>query len=106
MSLHAPLAGAMSANSPIAGPMSTTLPDARLFVGSASNSLSAVTAGAFSMRMLWQNTSTGDRSIWLMNGTSWDGSYALLPNVPTAWRIAGTGDFNGDNNPDIVWQNI
>ena len=57
------------------------------------------------MRMLWQNTATGDHSIWLMNGTNWDGSYALLPQEPTAWSIAGTGDFNADGSADIVWQN-
>jgi hypothetical protein len=58
------------------------------------------------MRMLWQNTSTGDRSIWLMNGASWNGSYAALPNVPPVWSIAGSGDFNADGQPDIVWQNV
>jgi glucose/arabinose dehydrogenase len=55
--------------------------------------------------MVWQNTSTGDRSIWLMNGASWDGSYASLPQVPTAWSIAASGDFNADGQADIVWQN-
>jgi glucose/arabinose dehydrogenase len=55
--------------------------------------------------MLWQNTTTGDRSIWLMNGTNWDGSYKLLPRVTTAWSIAGHGDFNADGQDDIVWQN-
>jgi hypothetical protein len=55
--------------------------------------------------LIWQNNSTGQRSIWLMNGTSWDGTYVLLPTIPTEWKIAGTGDFNGDGNVDIVWQN-
>jgi hypothetical protein len=55
--------------------------------------------------MLWQNSSNGDRSIWLMTGSSWDGSYALLPRVVTAWSIAATGDFNDDGDADIVWQN-
>ena len=56
--------------------------------------------------MLWQNTATGDRSVWLMNGTNWDGSYKLLPQVPTVWSIAGHGDFNADGQDDIVWQNM
>ncbi len=25
--------------------------------------------------------------------------------MPTDWRIAGTGDFNGDGHLDIVWEN-
>jgi hypothetical protein len=58
------------------------------------------------MRLLWQNTTTGDRSLWYLNGPTWDGSsYALLPTVATAWSIAATGDFNSDGHSDIVWQN-
>jgi hypothetical protein len=38
--------------------------------------------------LVWQNTTTGERSIWLMNGTN-VGSYAPLPTVPTQWSIAG-----------------
>ena len=41
------------------------------------------------MRLLWQNTSTGERSIWMMTGATWDGSsYSLLPTVSTAWSMA------------------
>ena len=37
--------------------------------------------------VIWTNTLIGDRSIWLMNGTSLlSGGY--LDNVPIAWRIA------------------
>jgi len=39
--------------------------------------------------LVWQNTTTGERSIWLMNGSVWGGSYTLLPTVPTQWSIAG-----------------
>ena len=54
--------------------------------------------------LLWQNTSTGDRSLWLMSGAAFSSS-ASLGNVPTQWSIAATGDFNGDGKPDILWQN-
>jgi hypothetical protein len=91
----------------------TDQPTAPVFLNSSSaSSLGLALGGSVSsasaapaIRMLWQNTSTGDRSIWLMNGTSWDGGYVPLPQVPTEWSIAGSGDFNTDGNTDIVWQN-
>ena len=54
--------------------------------------------------ILWQNTSTGERGLYLMDGTTVS-SWVSLPTVPTAWQITGTGDFNGDGNTDILWQN-
>ncbi|HVU15399.1 MAG TPA: DUF4082 domain-containing protein [Candidatus Didemnitutus sp.] len=53
--------------------------------------------------LLWQNTATGDRSIWLMNGTD-IGSFVYLAGIATEWNIVGTGDFNGDGKPDLVWE--
>lgn len=44
--------------------------------------------------------------LWYMNGTTRIGStYFSRDRVNTGWRIAGVGDFNADNKPDIVWQN-
>jgi glucose/arabinose dehydrogenase len=54
--------------------------------------------------ILWQNTSTGQRGIWLMNGTTLT-SAVNLGFVATSWSIAGSSDFNGDGKPDILWQN-
>src|SRR5256714_14960535 len=99
LSEHSPMAGLPSASVTVSSKFSTASPAAAPFVGS-----SVPPAAAPGMRMLWQNTSTGDRSIWLMNGTSWDGSYAALPQVPTVWSIAGAADFDADGNADIVWQ--
>src|SRR2546423_3462864 len=104
-----PFAGPLSGSSPVAGSLSVGVPTSgSLSVSSPTpsvNASSVTSVNAPSMRLLWQNTSTGDRSIWLMSGTSWNGSYAALPQVPTAWSIAGSADFNGDGNADIVWQN-
>jgi hypothetical protein len=54
--------------------------------------------------IVWQNNSTGQRTIWYMNNTS---AFAerVLPTVSTPWQIATTGDFNSDGQVDIVWQN-
>jgi glucose/arabinose dehydrogenase len=54
--------------------------------------------------LIWQNNITGQRAIWLMNGTTWVAE-RFLPNIPTQWHIAANGDFNSDGQVDIVWQN-
>ena len=55
--------------------------------------------------ILWQNTSTGQASIWEMNGNSLIGGGPVTPNAGLAWKAIGTGDFNKDGNSDILWQN-
>jgi len=55
--------------------------------------------------LVWQNATTGERSIWFMNGSTWTGSYALLLTVSTAWRVQAAADFQGDDKIDLVWQN-
>ncbi|HVU16423.1 MAG TPA: PQQ-dependent sugar dehydrogenase [Candidatus Didemnitutus sp.] len=54
--------------------------------------------------ILWQNSSTGDRAVWLMNGTS-IGNFGYLAGIPTAWSMAGSADFDGDGHADLVWEN-
>jgi hypothetical protein len=54
--------------------------------------------------LVWQNNRTGERAIWLMNGTAFTG--IALGTFDLAWSIATAGDFNGDGKPDLVWQNI
>ncbi len=54
--------------------------------------------------IVWENTVSGQRYIWLMNGTSYAAG-ADLGTLPPEWRIAGTGDFNGDGQTDILWEN-
>jgi len=54
--------------------------------------------------LVWQNLATGDRSIWLMNGTNFSSS-AYLGAISTDWKIVATGDLNGDGKPDLLWEN-
>jgi hypothetical protein len=57
--------------------------------------------------ILWRNTTTGDMSDWLglSNGGFHDNAANGFTNVPTAWQVAGVGDFNGDGLDDILWRN-
>src|SRR6266705_7120774 len=54
--------------------------------------------------ILWQDSVTGDRQIWVMNGTVHTGTVSL-GRISTAWNIAAYADFNGDGKRDILWQN-
>lgn len=59
------------------------------------------------MDLLWRNRISGDNVVWLMNlsfGTI-DNSIAIPTVSDPNWQIAGTGDFNADDNTDIVWRN-
>ena len=40
-----------------------------------------------------------------MDGATWTGGYHDLPAVPGPWEIVGIGDFNGDENADLLWRN-
>jgi hypothetical protein len=56
--------------------------------------------------ILWQNSTTGEVYVWLMNGTS-----IAIQGTPgtvspsSGWVIAGVGDFNGNGTSDILWRN-
>ena len=54
--------------------------------------------------ILWQNNSTGERIIWLMDGTRLL-SFVSFATLGTSWNIVGSEDFNADLKSDILWQN-
>jgi uncharacterized repeat protein (TIGR03803 family) len=55
--------------------------------------------------ILFQNASTGQASIWKIDGNTRVGGGAASANPGPAWRAVGTGDFNDDGLSDILWQN-
>ena len=59
--------------------------------------------------ILTQNTSTGQVSIWEMNGThllnSADGTFDVSAIPGPSWHAIGTGDFDADGHSDILLQN-
>ena len=56
--------------------------------------------------ILFWNGSTGKMVVWYMNGATYLGFDYLDSYVAdTNWRIAGVGDFNMDQKPDIIWRN-
>jgi len=56
--------------------------------------------------ILWRHDN-GTVTEWLgqANGGFADNSANVLINPGTAWKIVGTGDFNGDGRNDILWRN-
>ena len=51
--------------------------------------------------ILWQNTNTGQASIWEMNGSSLIGGGRAGPDPGPTWRAIGAADFNGDGFSDM-----
>lgn len=56
--------------------------------------------------IVWSNDLTGQRSVWLMNGTNVR-SFAMFNHAPRdiAWIIDSVEDLNNDGNPDLLWRN-
>src|ERR1700744_3075563 len=46
----------------------------------------------------------GALSSWFLKNGGFASNYSL-GTVNTQWHIAGVGDFNGDGNADLVWEN-
>jgi Leucine-rich repeat (LRR) protein len=58
--------------------------------------------------ILWRYYGTGDYQglnvLWYMNGTMFVSETVFSAVTDTNWEIAGTGDFNGDLQMDILWR--
>jgi hypothetical protein len=59
--------------------------------------------------LLWHHGAYGATQLWYMHGAT-RGAYANLDGVAVSvtddsgWQLAGTGDFNRDGKPDILWR--
>lgn len=54
--------------------------------------------------ILWTNSVTGERAMWLMDGTVLSGG-AVFGTVPVEWEMSAAADYNGDGTADIFWTN-
>jgi hypothetical protein len=55
--------------------------------------------------ILWRYYGPGGKNVvWYMQGATHTGSASLLTVTDLLWQIVGTGDFDGDGWPDILWR--
>jgi hypothetical protein len=57
--------------------------------------------------IVWWHPSSGQISIWFMNGHALRDSGIVNQNQfqSVGWELKGTGDFNRDGYPDLLWHN-
>jgi hypothetical protein len=62
-------------------------------------------SGDGTLDLVWQHNTQGWLSLWRMNGTTLVGGASMTPGQVTDnnWKVVGTGDFNGDQHPDLLW---
>jgi hypothetical protein len=55
--------------------------------------------------VLWQDPATGATQIWYLGGAQHNAvTSAVNLTGSNAWQVAAVGDYNGDGNPDTIWQ--
>ncbi len=55
--------------------------------------------------ILWQNDTSGEVYIWLMNGTGIASQGVVANSLSPNWAVLGVGDFDGNGTSDVLWQN-
>jgi hypothetical protein len=58
------------------------------------------------MDLLWRHGFSGENVVWFMNGLDLLNGTFTTPSALTdvRWRMVGTGDFDRDARPDILWR--
>jgi hypothetical protein len=58
------------------------------------------------MDLLWRHTQSGENVVWFLNGIDLVSGTFTTPAAlgDVRWQMVGTGDFNGDALPDILWR--
>jgi predicted extracellular nuclease len=56
--------------------------------------------------IVWRHGGSGEIAVWYMNGATLLSGTLTTPSAlsDTQWRIVGSGDFNLDTKPDILWR--
>ena len=56
--------------------------------------------------LIWQHRTQGYVAAWIMDGVRLVEARLLSPGrvADLSWKIAGTGDFNGDGRTDLFWR--
>jgi hypothetical protein len=56
--------------------------------------------------ILWRHNTAGENVLWFMQGSVLQTGTFLTPSALTdvRWGMSGTGDFNLDGRPDILWR--
>ena len=55
--------------------------------------------------LIWRNDTTGQNTVWLMDGEERIGRLSLPAVANSNWDLKGVGDFNNDDNIDLIWRN-
>jgi hypothetical protein len=58
------------------------------------------------MDLLWRHGFSGENVVWFLNGVDLIAGTFTTPSalVDVRWQMVGTGDFNLDAHPDILWR--
>jgi hypothetical protein len=56
--------------------------------------------------LLWRHAVSGQNVVWFMNGVNLIGGTFTTPSAltDTRWQMVGTGDFDRDGYPDVLWR--